>query len=134
MIGMVLVTHGRLAEEFVNATEHVVGPQDQVRAISIGPDDDMEQRRDDILKAVAEVETGSGVILLTDMFGGTPSNLAISVMEKASVEVIAGINLPMLIKLASVRSDDDMEKAVTAAQESGRKYINVASHLLANKS
>jgi len=134
MIGMVLVTHGRLAEEFVAATEHVVGPQDQVRAISIGPDDDMEQRRDDILKAVAEVETGSGVILLTDMFGGTPSNLAISVMEKASVEVIAGINLPMLIKLASVRSDDDMEKAVTAAQESGRKYINVASHLLANKS
>ena len=134
MIGMVLVTHGRLAEEFVAATEHVVGPQDQVRAISIGPDDDMEQRRDDILKAVAEVETGSGVILLTDMFGGTPSNLAISVMDKASVEVIAGINLPMLIKLASVRSDDDMEKAVTAAQESGRKYINVASHLLANKS
>lgn len=134
MIGMVLVTHGRLAEEFVAATEHVVGPQDQVRAISIGPDDDMEQRRDDILKAVAEVETGSGVILLTDMFGGTPSNLAISVMEKASVEVIAGINLPMLIKLASVRGDDDMEKAVTAAQESGRKYINVASHLLANKS
>ena len=134
MIGMVLVTHGRLAEEFVAATEHVVGPQDQVRAISIGPDDDMEQRRDDILKAVAEVETGSGVTLLTDMFGGTPSNLAISVMDKASVEVIAGINLPMLIKLASVRSDDDMEKAVTAAQESGRKYINVASHLLANKS
>ena len=134
MIGMVLVTHGRLAEEFVAATEHVVGPQGQVRAISIGPDDDMEQRRDDILKAVAEVETGSGVILLTDMFGGTPSNLAISVMDKASVEVIAGINLPMLIKLASVRSDDDMEKAVTAAQESGRKYINVASHLLANKS
>ncbi len=134
MIGMVLVTHGRLAEEFVAATEHVVGPQDQVRAISIGPDDDMEQRRDDILKAVAEVETGSGVILLTDMFGGTPSNLAISVMDKASVEVIAGINLPMLIKLASVRGEDDMEKAVTAAQESGRKYINVASHLLANKS
>lgn len=134
MIGMVLVTHGRLAEEFVAATEHVVGPQDQVRAISIGPDDDMEQRRNDILKAVAEVETGSGVIILTDMFGGTPSNLAISVMEKASVEVIAGINLPMLIKLASLRGEDDMENAVAAAQESGRKYINVASHLLANKS
>lgn len=134
MIGMVLVTHGRLAEEFVAATEHVVGPQEQVRAISIGPDDDMEQRRNDILKAVSEVETGSGVILLTDMFGGTPSNLAISVMEKASVEVIAGINLPMLIKLASVRNDGDMKKAVMAAQESGRKYINVASDLLANKS
>ncbi|MCR9212747.1 MAG: PTS sugar transporter subunit IIA [Proteobacteria bacterium] len=134
MIGMVLVTHGRLAEEFVAATEHVVGPQTQVRAISIGPDDDMEQRRQDILAAVAEVESGSGVILLTDMFGGTPSNLAISVMEKANVEVIAGINLPMLIKLASLRGEDDMENAVAAAQESGRKYINVASHLLADKS
>jgi PTS system mannose-specific IIA component len=134
MIGMVLVTHGRLAEEFVNATEHVVGPQTQVRAISIGPDDDMEQRRQDILAAVAEVESGSGVIILTDMFGGTPSNLAISVMEKANVEVIAGINLPMLIKLASVRVEDNMANAVAAAQESGRKYINVASHLLADKS
>ncbi|MBL4906809.1 MAG: PTS sugar transporter subunit IIA [Sneathiella sp.] len=134
MIGMVLVTHGRLAEEFVAATEHVVGPQEKVRAISIGPDDDMEQRRLDILNAVAEVETGKGVIILTDMFGGTPSNLAISVMEKANVEVIAGINLPMLIKLASMRGEDDMQKAVAAAQESGRKYINVASHLLADKS
>ncbi|MAL79202.1 MAG: PTS fructose transporter subunit IIA [Sneathiella sp.] len=134
MIGMVLVTHGRLAEEFVNATEHVVGPQTQVRAISIGPDDDMEQRRQDILSAVAEVESGAGVIILTDMFGGTPSNLAISVMDKANVEVIAGINLPMLIKLASVRGDDNMPNAVAAAQESGRKYINVASHLLASKS
>ncbi len=134
MIGMVLVTHGRLAEEFVSATEHVVGPQEKVRAISIGPDDDMEQRRQDILNAVAEVESGHGVILLTDMFGGTPSNLAISIMEKANVEVIAGINLPMLIKLASLRGEDDMQKAVAAAQESGRKYINVASHLLADKS
>jgi mannose PTS system EIIA component len=134
MIGMVLVTHGRLAEEFVAATEHVVGPQSQVRAISIGPDDDMELRRQDILTAVNEVETGAGVILLTDMFGGTPSNLAISVMEKANVEVIAGINLPMLIKLVSLRGEDDMEHAVAAAQESGRKYINVASHLLADKS
>ncbi|WP_169566670.1 PTS sugar transporter subunit IIA [Sneathiella limimaris] len=134
MIGMVLVTHGRLAEEFVAATEHVVGPQEQVRAISIGPDDDMEKRREDILDAVKEVDTGTGVILLTDMFGGTPSNLAISVMDKANVEVIAGINLPMLIKLASLRGENDMEKAVAAAQESGRKYINVASHLLANNS
>lgn len=133
MIGMVLVTHGRLAEEFVAATEHVVGPQDNVQAICIGPDDDMEQRRKDILEAVAAVDTGSGVVLLTDMFGGTPSNLAISIMDKANVEVIAGINLPMLIKLASVRASGTLEDAVLAAQESGRKYINVASHLLTGK-
>jgi len=131
MIGLVLVTHGRLAEEFIAATEHVVGPQKAVRAICIGPDDDMEQRRQDILKAVTEVEGGRGVILLTDMFGGTPSNLAISIMEKGKVEVIAGVNLPMLIKLASVRSKGNLTQAVMAAQESGRKYINVASQLLA---
>ncbi|HEC00777.1 MAG: PTS sugar transporter subunit IIA [Alphaproteobacteria bacterium] len=130
MIGMVVVTHGRLAEEFVSAMEHVVGPQKAVRAICIGPDDDMEQRRQDILNAVKDVDQGDGVILLTDMFGGTPSNLAISIMENAKVEVIAGINLPMLIKLASVRKVCGMEEAITAAQESGRKYINVASHVL----
>ncbi len=128
-----MVTHGRLAEEFVAATEHVVGPQENVRAICIGPDDDMEQRRKDILDAVAAVDTGNGVVLLTDMFGGTPSNLAISIMDKAKVEVIAGINLPMLIKLASVRAAGTLEEAVLAAQESGRKYINVASHLLTGK-
>ena len=127
---MVVVTHGRLSEEFIAAMEHVVGPQSALQAISIGPDDDMEQRRQDILDAVSEVDEGSGVILLTDMFGGTPSNLAISIMETTNVEVIAGINLPMLIKLASVRSVCSMEEAVTAAQESGRKYINVASHVL----
>ncbi len=127
---MVVVTHGRLAEEFVSAMEHVVGPQKAVRAICIGPDDDMEQRRQDILNAVKDVDQGDGVILLTDMFGGTPSNLAISIMENAKVEVIAGINLPMLIKLASVRKVCGMEEAITAAQESGRKYINVASHVL----
>jgi PTS system mannose-specific IIA component len=131
MIGLVLVTHGRLADEFVAAMEHVVGPQKQVAAICIGPDDDMEQRRKDILDAVARVDTGPGVILLTDMFGGTPSNLAISTMEKANVEVIAGINLPMLIKLASVRQKQGLVEAVSAAQEAGRKYINVASRLLA---
>ncbi len=130
MIGMVVVTHGRLAEEFVSAMEHVVGPQKAVRAICIGPDDDMEQRRQDILNAVKDVDQGDGVILLTDMFGGTPSNLAISIMENAKVEVIAGINLPMLIKLASVRKVCGMDEAITAAQESGRKYINVASHVL----
>jgi len=130
---MVVVTHGRLAEEFIAAMEHVVGPQTALQAISIGPDDDMEQRREDILDAVGEVDEGNGVILLTDMFGGTPSNLAISIMESTNVEVIAGINLPMLIKLASVRIDSTMEEAVSAAQESGKKYINIASHVLSGE-
>jgi PTS system mannose-specific IIA component len=131
MIGLVLVTHGRLAEEFVAAMEHVVGKQKDVRSICIGPDDDMERRRQDILKAVGEVDSGEGTIVLTDMFGGTPSNLAISIMDRARVEVIAGMNLPMLIKLASVRTKCDAKAAVLAAQEAGRKYINVASKLLA---
>ncbi|WND03926.1 PTS sugar transporter subunit IIA [Temperatibacter marinus] len=130
MIGMVLVTHGRLAEEFIAATEHVVGPQDFIQAICIGPDDDMEIRREEIQKAVAETNCDNGVILLTDMFGGTPSNLAISLLEKDRVEVIAGINLPMLIKLASVRRDSSLDQAVEAAKEAGIKYINVASHVL----
>ncbi len=130
MIGMVLVTHGRLAEEFVSAIEHVVGPQKAVRAICIGPDDDMEKRRKDILEAVKAVNQGKGVILLTDMFGGTPSNLAISVMEKDKIEVIAGINLPMLVKLASVRGAMKLHDAVLAAQDAGVKYINVASQVL----
>ena len=130
MIGMVLVTHGRLADEFVAATEHVVGPQECIRAISIGPDDDMKQRRTEIVQAVEEVDTGNGVILLTDMFGGTPSNLAISLLDRTNVEVIAGMNLPMLIKLVKVRQEDDLQDAVAKAQESGRKYINVASNLL----
>jgi len=130
MIGMVLVTHGRLANELVAALEHVVGPQANVAAVCIGPDDDMEQRRLDILESVAKVDDGSGVVLLTDMFGGTPSNLAISIMDKAKVEVIAGVNLPMLIKLASVRNHEALAVAVASAQEAGRKYINVASRLL----
>lgn len=130
MIGMVLVTHGRLAEELVAALEHVVGPQPNVGAVCIGPDDDMEQRRVDILESVAKVDDGNGVVLLTDMFGGTPSNLAISIMDKARVEVIAGVNLPMLIKLASVRNNEPLAEAVASAQEAGRKYINVASRLL----
>ena len=131
MIGLVLVTHGRLAEEFIAATEHVVGPQTAIKAICIGPEDDMERRREDILRAVDEVDAGRGVILLTDMFGGTPSNLAISILDKGNVEVIAGMNLPMLIKLATVRGDETLASAVAQAQESGRKYINVASRLLA---
>ncbi len=131
MIGLVIVTHGQLANEFIAATEHVVGPQPNTAAICIGPDDDMEKRRQEILDAVSKVDTGEGVILLTDMFGGTPSNLAISIMDKANVEVIAGINLPMLIKLASVRDTEDLKSAVEQAQVSGRKYINVASSVLA---
>ncbi|MDP6346106.1 MAG: PTS sugar transporter subunit IIA [Alphaproteobacteria bacterium] len=130
MIGMVLVTHGRLADEFIAATEHVVGPQEAIRAISIGPDDDMEQRRKEIIEAVEEVDAGAGVILLTDMFGGTPSNLAISLLDRNNVEVIAGMNLPMLIKLVKVRDSQSLADAVAQAQESGRKYINVASILL----
>jgi PTS system mannose-specific IIA component len=132
MIGMVLVTHGRLAAEFIAALEHVVGPQSNIAAVCIGPEDDMERRRQDILRAIGEVDAGSGVVLLTDMFGGTPSNLAISVMDKAKVEVIAGINLPMLIKLASLRESESLAAAVRGAQEAGRKYINVASQLLAD--
>jgi PTS system mannose-specific IIA component len=131
MIGVVVVTHGRLAEEFIAATEHVVGKQKGMRAICIGPEDDMEQRRQEILQAIGEVDSGAGAIVLTDMFGGTPSNLAISTMERANVEVIAGVNLPMLIKLASVRQNGSIATAVAAAQDAGRKYINVASKILA---
>ncbi len=130
MIGMVLVTHGRLADELIAALEHVVGPQPAVASVCIGPEDDMEQRRADILASVAKVDDGNGVVVLTDMFGGTPSNLAISIMDKAKVEVIAGVNLPMLIKLASVRNNEPLAEAVASAQEAGRKYINVASRLL----
>ncbi len=130
MIGMVLVTHGRLAEELVNALEHVVGPQANVRAVCIGPDDDMEQRRAEILDLAVQADEGDGVVLLTDMFGGTPSNLAISVMNTTNVEVIAGVNLPMLIKLVSVRKSEPLAEAVVKAQESGRKYINIASQIL----
>jgi PTS system mannose-specific IIA component len=133
MIGLVLVTHGRLADEFRNAVEHVVGPQPRLETVCIGPDDDMEVRRQDIMAAVERADTGTGVIVLTDMFGGTPSNLAISVMKPGRVEVIAGMNLPMLIKLSSVRMQDDIQSAVETAQEAGRKYINVASQVLTGK-
>ena len=133
MIGMVLVTHGRLAAEFIAALEHVVGPQTNIAAVCIGPDDDMEQRRKDILDAVAKMDDGGGVVVLTDMFGGTPSNLAISIMDKPDVEVIAGVNLPMLIKLVSVRDNEKLADAVVSAQEAGRKYISAASQLLAEE-
>jgi len=130
MIGLVLVTHGYLAKELIAALEHVVGPQEHVKAVCIGPDDDMERRRQDILDSVSAVDDGQGAVVLTDMFGGTPSNLAISIMDKTSIEVIAGVNLPMLIKLASVRKTETLNDAVISAQEAGRKYINVASKLL----
>jgi mannose PTS system EIIA component len=130
MIGLVLVTHGRLAEEFVHALEHVVGKQDMLKAVCIGPDDKMEARRDDIAASVKSVDSGEGVIILTDMFGGTPSNLAISLLEEGRVEVVAGLNLPMLVKLVRVRKDSNLHKAAAAAQDAGRKYINIASQIL----
>lgn len=133
MIGLVLVTHGKLAEEFKHALEHVVGAQQAVETVCIGPEDDMDQRRLDIVDAVGRADDGNGVIILTDMFGGTPSNLSISVMDGGRIEVIAGVNLPMLIKLAGVRGDNDMTRAMEEAQDAGRKYINVASRILSGK-
>jgi PTS system mannose-specific IIA component len=133
MIGMVLVTHGHLASEFRAALEHVVGAQKQLISISIGPEDDMERRRTDIINAIHEADSGDGVVILTDMFGGTPSNLAISVMNGGNVEVLAGINLPMLIKLASVRDNTPLDQAVLQAQDAGRKYVYIASKVLNTK-
>jgi PTS system mannose-specific IIA component len=133
MIGLVLVTHGRLAVEFRAALEHVVGPQGQIEAVTIGPEDDVEERRKDIIEAVKRVDGGDGVVILTDMFGGTPSNLAISVMSRPKVEVLAGINLPMLVKLAKVRDECPLADAVAAAQEAGRKYVTIASRVLNGK-
>ena len=130
MIGMILVTHGKLAEHFIDAMEHVVGKQDGVATICIGPNDDMEQRRQDIADAIKEVDTGNGAIILTDLFGGTPSNLAISLLDTGHVEVIAGINLPMLIRLAGARKSMGVVEAVNAAQTAGRNYITVASEFL----
>jgi PTS system mannose-specific IIA component len=130
MIGLVLVTHGRLAAEFVRAMEHVVGPQERIESICIGPEEDMEVRRDDIAAAISAVDDGGGVIILTDLFGGTPSNLAISLMKSEQIEVIAGVNLPMLIRLEGARKSMDVKSAVAAAREAGRKYISVASEIL----
>jgi mannose PTS system EIIA component len=130
MIGLILVTHGTLAQEFLVAMEHVVGPQQHIHTISIGPRDDMEVRRKEISRAIKDVDTGEGVIILTDLFGGTPSNLAISFLETGRIEVIAGVNLPMLIRLESARKSMPIDKAVIAARDAGRKYISVASELL----
>ncbi|KKB08060.1 PTS sugar transporter subunit IIA [Devosia chinhatensis] len=134
MIGLVLVTHGALADEFKLAMEHVVGPQEQIETIAIGPEDNAEARREDILKAIDRADSGDGVIILTDMFGGTPSNLAISVMQNRHIEVIAGVNLPMLVKLGRVRGEMSMEDAVNIAQEAGKKYITVANAVLGGAS
>jgi len=133
MIGVVLVTHGRLAQEFRTALEHVVGEQEKFATISINPCDNIESRRDDIIEAIESVDGGQGVIVISDMFGGTPSNLAISMMDRENLEVIAGANLPLLIKVASVRKDNSLEDTVTQALYSGRKYINAASQLLDGK-
>ena len=133
MIGMILVTHGHLAEQFVEAMEHVVGPQEAVATVCIGPNDDMEQRRKEIASAIRTVDSGNGVIILTDLFGGTPSNLAISLLDTGKVEVIAGINLPMLIRLAGARKSMDVVDAVEAAQIAGRNYITVASEFLGHE-
>ncbi len=130
MIGIILVTHGHLAEEFVSAMEHVVGKQDAIATICIGPSDDMEERRQEIADAIEQVDTGSGAILLTDLFGGTPSNLAISLLQQGRTEVIAGINLPMLIRLAGARKEMPLAKAAAAAREAGRNYITLASEFL----
>ena len=130
MIGLVLVTHGRLAAEFVTAMEHVVGPQQRIEAICIGPEDDMEERRNDIADAICRADGGAGVVILTDLFGGTPSNLAISLMKSDRVEVIAGVNLPMLIRLEGARKTMDLKAAIAAARDAGRKYISVASEIL----
>ena len=133
MIGLVIVTHGSLAVEFRAALEHVVGPQEQIATIQIKPDDDGEERRQDIIRAIQAVDTGEGVVVATDMFGGTPSNLSISVMDECNVEVIAGVNLPLLVKLATIRSDRSILEAIDEAKEAGRKYIRVASQLLDDK-
>lgn len=133
MIGLVIVTHSRLAEEFRVALEHIVGPQEQLATLCIEPEDEPEGRRDEILSLIREVDTGEGAVLMTDMFGGTPSNLAISVLEEANVEVVAGVNLPMLIKFASIRGEAQMADAVNEALEAGRKYITAASQILAGQ-
>lgn len=130
MIGLVLVTHGRLADQFVEAMEHVVGAQEAVETVCIGPNDDVEQRRAEIAEKIERVDSGNGAIVLTDLFGGTPSNLAISLLDAGRVEVIAGINLPMLIRLAGARKTMDVVAAVSAGREAGRNYITVASEFL----
>jgi PTS system mannose-specific IIA component len=131
MIGLVIISHGQLAEEFRNAIVHVLGPQENIEVIGIASEEDTDAGRDDLVAAVERADQGAGVIVLSDMFGGTPSNLAISLLNRKNVEVIAGVNLPMLIKLVSIRSNVSVGQAVIEAQDAGKKYINVASKLIA---
>lgn len=133
MIGLILVTHGDLAKHFVDAMEHVVGAQDKIATICIGPEDDMERRRKEIARAIIDVDSGEGVIILTDLFGGTPSNLAISLLEAGRVEVIAGINLPMLIRLGGARKCMGVTEAVEAGRDAGQNYITIASEFLGER-
>ena len=133
MIGIVIVTHGILADELRRATEHVVGPMEAVATVCIGPDDDLEEARDDIRAAITKVDQGFGVVLLTDMFGGTPSNLAISLLKEGQVEVLAGVNLPMMIKLSEARSSDDLSGVARIAKAAGRRYIAIASEIIAGQ-
>lgn len=130
MIGLILVTHGDLADHFVEAMEHVVGAQEAIATVCIGPNDDMEARRAEIAAAIEQVDSGKGAVILTDLFGGTPSNLAISLLDAGRVEVIAGINLPMLIRLAGARKSMSVTEAVGAARDAGRNYITIASEFL----
>jgi PTS system mannose-specific IIA component len=130
MLGLIIIAHGNLAQEMVNVLEHVVGPQTQVQAVGIEPDDDVEKRREDLIKAITEVNSGDGVVICTDMFGGTPSNLAISLLDQHPVDVLAGFNLPALVKLASIRDKVSLKDALAQAHEAGQKYMNVASQLL----
>ncbi len=134
MIGIVLVAHGNLASEFISVLTQITGPQTGIAAVGMGPNDNMEDRRNEILAKIREVDDGNGVIVMTDMFGGTPSNLAISLIDKQKIEVIAGFNLPMLIKLVAVRKSADMKKSVIETQQAGRRYIHVASEILGGES
>ncbi len=127
MIGIIVVTHGGLAQELVAITQHVVGQVDGVRSIGVGPDDDLEKRRAEIREAVAAVDAGAGVIIVTDMFGGTPANLAATQQVKGRVEVLAGANLPMMIRLMESRETLGVVEAAEAACEAGRRFIAVAS-------
>jgi PTS system mannose-specific IIA component len=130
MLGLIIIAHGNLAQEMVSVLEHVVGPQTQLQAVGIGPDDDVEKRREDLIKAITEVNSGEGVVICTDMFGGTPSNLAISLLDQQPVDVLAGFNVPALVKLASIRDKVSLKDALAQAHEAGQKYMNVASQLL----
>ncbi len=127
MLGLVLVTHGRLAQEFIAAMEHMVGPQTNLRAVCIGPEDDIERRQREIAAAAKAVDTGRGVVIATDMFGGTPCNLALTLLDRTKIEVLAGVNLPSLIKLIDIRNKLPLEQAVKEAIDAGRKCMRAGS-------